>query len=84
LNEKIIEVNITILRTRCETHIIFPPINASDLVDVTFTLEVLWAIFSIKVVNKNSVQTNCTSEHMATIAEFYFSATLNGESSGAS
>ena len=77
LENQVIEVDVSVHSARGETHIVLPPIYASDLVHVALALVVRRALLCVEVVNVYRIQADCTCKEMATIAEFDLTALFN-------
>jgi hypothetical protein len=74
---EIIEVDITVHSARGESHVILKPVNASDSVNVTFTLVVAWVLVGVKVENVNGVLVDSACEQVTSMRESYLSASLD-------
>lgn len=63
------EEDITSLTSRDKAHIIFKPVNCSDLLNMTLALEVWRALVSVEVEHMSSTTTVCSSKQVTTIGE---------------
>ena len=77
LDYQVVKIDVAIDAARSESCVVVEPIDASDLINVTFALVVLGAVLRVKVVNPDCVVAHCTGKQVASIREFYFSAGLD-------
>lgn len=73
---KIIKKCISILTTTCEPHIVIEPINTSNFATVSFTLHILRAFLSVKIVNIDLSRSKSSRKHMATVTKSNLSTSL--------
>jgi hypothetical protein len=66
---QVIEVQISIISARTESHIILEPINTSYLVDHTLASEVRWHFTSVKVIDVDQIILHSHGKVLATMGK---------------
>ena len=74
---KIVEVDVAILSTCSEAHIVVEPVDSYDFVQVTCELHGFFALVSVEVVDVNVLVGAYDGEQVATVAEFDLAAALH-------
>lgn len=77
MSVEIKEIDISIHSTRCESHIIFKPVNATDSVGVTSVLHCRGTVARIEIVNMNAVGLHCSRKQVTAMGEPDFCAVFH-------
>lgn len=77
LRVKIVELNQALLFASCETEIVLEPVNASDLLDTTSEIQVLWCILLVEVENLDLVIVDDAREHVTSMSKSNLIAAFN-------
>lgn len=77
LHDQVVVINIAISSTRSKTHVIFEPVNASNLAHMSLTLIVSGTLSCVEIEHLNCVVPYSGRVEMASIREPHFSRALN-------